>query len=69
NGGPTGEPTNGVKIANIKFIDVKGTVTGEDAYNYYILCGDGSCSNFSYENVKITGGNQTCNYPASGCPS
>ncbi|KAH6654996.1 family 28 glycosyl hydrolase [Truncatella angustata] len=69
NGGPTGEPTNGVKIANITFIDVTGTVTGDDAYNYYILCGDGSCTNFSYTNVQITGGNESCNYPASGCPS
>ncbi|KAK6063511.1 glycosyl hydrolase family 28 [Seiridium cupressi] len=69
NGGPTGEPTNGVLIANISFIDVTGTVSGDDAYNYYVLCGDGSCTNFSYENVEITGGNQTCNYPASGCPS
>ncbi|KAI4596733.1 hypothetical protein KJ359_005075 [Pestalotiopsis sp. 9143b] len=69
NGGPTGEPTNGVIISNITFIDVTGTVVDEDSYNYYILCGDGSCSNFTYENVLITGGNSSCNYPSTGCPS
>lgn len=69
NGGPTGEPTNGVMVANVTFIDVTGTVTGDDAYEYYILCGDGSCLNFTYENVAITGGLESCNYPESGCPS
>ncbi|KAH8891203.1 family 28 glycosyl hydrolase [Thozetella sp. PMI_491] len=70
NGGPTGEPTNGVSISNIKFIDVTGTAT-EKAYNYYVLCGNGSCSNFTYEGVSITGGGKggSCNFPDSGCPS
>lgn len=68
NGGPTGEPTNGVLIANISFIDVTGTVE-DGAFNYYILCGDGSCTNFTFEGVSITGGNQTCNYPETGCPA
>lgn len=69
NGGPTGEPTNGVSISNIKFIDVTGTVES-DARDYYVLCGSGSCSNISFKNVHITGGtNDSCNFPASGCPS
>ncbi|KAK1456122.1 glycosyl hydrolase family 28 [Colletotrichum cuscutae] len=70
NGGPTGSPTNGVKISGIHFIDVTGTATS-DAYNYYILCGDGSCSDITFENTKITGGGKTssCNFPASGCPA
>lgn len=67
NGGPTGEPTNGVNITNILFEEVKGTVQS-DAYDYYILCGSGSCSNFTFTNVEITGGNKSCNYPTDTCP-
>ncbi|KAF6806768.1 polygalacturonase 3 [Colletotrichum musicola] len=71
NGGPTGKPTNGVKIAGIHFIDVTGTTTGAKAYNYYILCGEGSCSDITFEGTKITGGGKggSCNFPASGCPA
>ncbi|WYZ38093.1 hypothetical protein EsH8_III_000007 [Colletotrichum jinshuiense] len=70
NGGPTGKPTNGVKISKIKFIGVTGTATSS-AYNYYILCGDGSCSNFTFSGTHITGGGKggSCNYPTSTCPS
>ncbi|RHZ49378.1 uncharacterized protein CDV56_100766 [Aspergillus thermomutatus] len=66
NGGPNGEPTNGVKIENVTFVDVTGTMS--DGKDYYILCGDGSCSNFSFENVSITGGSgDSCNYPTNTC--
>ncbi|KAK1989116.1 family 28 glycosyl hydrolase [Colletotrichum cereale] len=70
NGGPTGMPTNGVKISGIKFINVTGTATG-DAYNYYVLCGDGSCSDITFQDTKVTGGGKggRCNFPASGCPA
>ncbi|KAL6414307.1 polygalacturonase 3 [Ilyonectria robusta] len=70
NGGPTGEPTNGVTISDITFEDVTGTTTGS-AYNYYVLCGSDSCSDFTYTGVSITGGSSggSCNYPSSGCPS
>ncbi|GIC91863.1 uncharacterized protein Aud_008317 [Aspergillus udagawae] len=69
NGGPTGNPSNGVRIENVSFRDVSGTAASS-ARDYYILCGDGSCANFTFENVDITGGgvNSSCNYPASGCP-
>ncbi|PWY91494.1 endopolygalacturonase D [Aspergillus sclerotioniger CBS 115572] len=67
NGGATGDPTNGVKIENITFVDVTGTMS--DGKDYYILCGDGSCSNFVFTDVDITGGSDdSCNYPSSGCP-
>ncbi|KAI2892925.1 CAZyme family GH28 [Aspergillus niger] len=67
NGGATGDPTNGVKIENISFVNVKGTMS--DGKDYYILCGDGSCSNFVFTDVDITGGSDdSCNYPSSGCP-
>lgn len=70
NGGPNGTPTNGVIISDIKFIDITGTASGDDAYDIYILCGDGSCSDFTFENVNISGGGMgdSCNYPAEGCP-
>lgn len=69
NGGPTGNPTNGVKIENVLFENVYGTATAE-AKNYYILCGAGSCSNIVFKGGLITGGQNAslCNFPASGCP-
>ncbi|KIN02317.1 glycoside hydrolase family 28 protein [Oidiodendron maius Zn] len=66
NGGPTGDPTNGVTIDGLAF-DVQGSVeSGADAY--YILCGSGSCSNFNFGSTSISGGSTSCNYPPSGCP-
>lgn len=71
NGGPTGIPTNGVLIQGVTMANVVGTVNGADAYDYYILCGDGSCSDFEFEDVHIIGGGMggSCNYPSTGCPS
>jgi polygalacturonase len=71
NGGPTGSPSNGVIIENILFKNVTGTTSGSDSTNYYVLCGDGSCSNIVFDDVHITGGalNSSCNFPASGCPA
>ncbi|KAF3919583.1 Polygalacturonase [Dactylellina cionopaga] len=65
NGGPTGSPTNGVTISGVSFIDVTGTVTSS-AYDYYILCGSGSCSGFTFSGTSITGGKTSCNY--GSCP-
>ena len=38
------------------------------AQNYYILCGSGSCSDFDFTNIAITGGtDDSCNYtPTEG---
>lgn len=69
NGGPTGTPTNGVIISNISFLNVKGTVSSSSAYDYYILCGSGSCSGFTFSDVSITGGKSSCNYPSTTCPA
>ena len=70
NGGPTGSPSNGVIIENLLFSNVAGTMA-PGGTDYYILCGDGSCSNFAFADVSITGGTtaSTCNYPPSGCPA
>ncbi len=69
NGGPTGKPTNGVKIAGVKFLNVTGTATSS-AQDYYILCGT-ACSDITFTDVSIKGGAtaSSCNYPSSGCPS
>ncbi|KAH6638059.1 glycoside hydrolase [Boeremia exigua] len=62
NGGPTGTPTNGVKIQDVAFKSVTGTATSK-AKNYYILCGSNSCSNITFSNVKVTGGSgDSCNF-------
>ncbi|KAF5096177.1 hypothetical protein D0Z03_001668 [Geotrichum reessii] len=67
NGKPTGNPTNGVPVTNITFKNVKGSVLTK-GINYYLLCGNGSCSNWTWSNVKITGGktSEDCkNFPSN----
>lgn len=44
------------------FIDVIGAAT-DGAKNYYILCGNDTCSDFTF-----SGDSSSCNYPPSGCP-
>ncbi|KAH9210816.1 glycoside hydrolase [Leptodontidium sp. 2 PMI_412] len=62
NGGPSGVATNGVKIQDVHFVQVTGTVAS-GAKDYYILCGDGSCSDITFSGVKITGGSgDSCNF-------
>ncbi|ORY19440.1 polygalacturonase precursor [Clohesyomyces aquaticus] len=66
NGGPTGSPTNGVIITDITMENIHGTVTGKGK-DYYILCGEGSCSNFTFNNISISGGkNPSCNFHPTG---
>lgn len=67
NGGPTGSPTNGVIIQNITMKNITGTAT-EDGRDYYILCGDGSCSNFEFDDIDIRGGGvpSSCNFQPTG---
>jgi len=55
NGSPTGTPTNGVPITNLTVSDVTGSV-GSKATPVYILCGNGSCSGWTWRGVKVTGG-------------
>ncbi|EAW24760.1 glycoside hydrolase family 28 protein [Aspergillus fischeri NRRL 181] len=55
NGSPTGTPTTGVPITDLTIDGVTGTVES-DAVEVYILCGDGSCSDWTWEGVDITGG-------------
>lgn len=55
NGGPTGKPTTGVPITGVSVDGVHGSVD-EDAQDVYVLCGDGSCSGWTWEGVDIAGG-------------
>ncbi|KAI1764311.1 glycoside hydrolase family 28 protein [Hypoxylon sp. FL1150] len=55
NGSPTGTPTTGVPITDLTLDGVTGTVA-DDATEIYILCGSGSCSDWTWSDVSITGG-------------
>lgn len=68
NGSPTGTPTTGVPITNLEVSGVKGTVEA-DATNIYILCGKGSCSNWTWSGNSVTGGKKSTkcsNIPSGG---
>lgn len=69
NGSPTGEPGSSVTISGVTFEDITGTTTGDDSYNYYVLCGDGSCTDFTWTNIDVTGGSESCTPSGSICPS
>lgn len=55
NGSPTGTPTTGVPITELTLDGITGTVDS-DATNIYILCGEGSCSDWTWAGVSVTGG-------------
>lgn len=55
NGSPTGTPTNGVSVTDIAFKNISGSVAS-GAVRTYILCGKGSCSNWTWSGVTFTGG-------------
>lgn len=54
NGSPTGTPTSGVPITEVTLNGVTGTVESSDVTEIYILCA--SCSDWTWEDVSITGG-------------
>jgi len=55
NGSPTGTPTTGVPITGLTVSGVTGSVVSTGT-NIYILCGKGSCSNWSWSGIRVTGG-------------
>ncbi|TGJ82653.1 hypothetical protein E0Z10_g6102 [Xylaria hypoxylon] len=65
--GTSGKPTNGVTVTGFVLQNVTGTV-GSDAVRVYIECGVGSCSDWSWSGVNVTGGKKstTCQNVASG---
>ncbi|CAO2653246.1 Nn.00g026570.m01.CDS01 [Neocucurbitaria sp. VM-36] len=58
NGSPTGTPTTGVPITGLTVQNVKGTVAAKGT-NVYILCGKGSCSNWTWTGNSVTGGKKS----------
>ncbi|OKL59890.1 Polygalacturonase 2 [Talaromyces atroroseus] len=55
NGSPTGKPTNGITISDVTMDNVQGTVES-DATEIYLLCGEGSCKDWTWTEVSVTGG-------------
>lgn len=67
NGSPTGTPTTGVPITDLTLSGVSGTVSSSGT-NVYILCGSGSCSNWKWSGINVTGGKKSTkcsNVPSS----
>lgn len=58
NGSPTGDPTSGVPITDLTLSNVKGTVSSSGT-DVYILCGSGSCSDWTWSGVSVTGGKKS----------
>ncbi|KAL1797638.1 hypothetical protein ACET3X_004244 [Alternaria dauci] len=66
NGSPTGKPTTGVPITGLTVQNVKGTVAAKGT-NVYILCGKGSCSNWTWSGNSVTSGKKSTS--CSGIPT
>ncbi|OJJ43927.1 hypothetical protein ASPZODRAFT_101660 [Penicilliopsis zonata CBS 506.65] len=49
------EPTDGVTISDFVLDNIQGTVES-DAVEIYIACGDGSCTDWTWTDVDVTGG-------------
>lgn len=58
NGSPTGDPSTGVPITDVTVDGVSGSVE-DDAVRVYVLCGEGSCEDWTWEGVDITGGKKS----------
>nr|Q5B508.2 RecName: Full=Endopolygalacturonase B; AltName: Full=Pectinase B; AltName: Full=Polygalacturonase B; Flags: Precursor [Aspergillus nidulans FGSC A4]ABF50868.1 endo-polygalacturonase [Aspergillus nidulans] len=58
NGSPTGTPTNGVEVEDITFKKITGSVDSS-ATRVNILCGSGSCKDWTWSGVDITGGKKS----------
>ena len=53
--GTAGDPTNGVTISGFVLDNVVGTVESSGT-NIYIECGSGSCTDWTWSGVDVTGG-------------
>ncbi|KAJ9625015.1 Polygalacturonase 1 [Taxawa tesnikishii (nom. ined.)] len=58
NGSPTGTPTTGVPITDLTVSGVTGSVASS-ATDIYILCGKGSCSDWTWKGNSVTGGKKS----------
>lgn len=55
--GTAGKPTTGVPITDFILDDISGSVES-GAYELYIECGDGSCSDWTWTDVSLSGSDQ-----------
>ncbi|KAJ5227539.1 Endopolygalacturonase [Penicillium citrinum] len=52
-----GDPTSGIPITGLTLKNIAGTsAVSSSGYNYAIVCGSGACSNWTWSNVKVSGG-------------
>ncbi|KAA8651233.1 glycoside hydrolase family 28 protein [Aspergillus tanneri] len=66
NGGPTGKPSNKIPITGITLNGITGSVDA-GAIPIYVLCGEGSCTNWKWTGVNISGGKRpSCKNQPSG---
>lgn len=67
NGSPNKMPTNGISVSGLTLRNITGSVTS-NALREYVLCGTGSCYDWNWSGVNVTGGKAatTCsNVPAT----
>ncbi|CAG9822018.1 unnamed protein product [Phaedon cochleariae] len=64
----TDHPSNNIQINGLTLDNIYGTVTGKNSVAVYIKCGAGSCSNWNWSGIKITGAQNKnyCNYHPNG---
>nr|ADU33278.1 endopolygalacturonase [Chrysomela tremula] len=62
-----GHPSNNIKIDGLTLENIHGTVTS-GAVGVYIQCGSGSCTNWNWSGVKMTGSKKkdVCNFHPEG---
>ncbi|PWY67874.1 polygalacturonase pgaI [Aspergillus heteromorphus CBS 117.55] len=67
NSSPTGYPSNTIPIKDVTLDRITGSVD-DDATRIYIICGDGSCSDWTWKDVEISGGKKSdkCEHVPSG---
>ncbi|KAH7000925.1 putative extracellular polygalacturonase [Ilyonectria destructans] len=52
-----GDPTTGIPITGLIVENIAGTgAVASSGYDVVVVCGSGSCSNWTWSNVKVTGG-------------
>ncbi|XP_060534970.1 uncharacterized protein LOC132707227 isoform X2 [Cylas formicarius] len=62
----TAEPRNNVPIVDLKMVNVTGNVS-RDAAPVFILCADGGCADWQWDDVKISGRkSDSCNFLPEG---
>nr|CCJ09446.1 glycoside hydrolase family 28 protein [Phaedon cochleariae] len=63
-----GNSANNINIYNMNLINVTGSVKGSKAIGVRVSCGSGSCSDWNWSDVKITGSHKkdSCNFHPNG---